>query len=103
MSVFNSFNPFDVAWIVLRILLLGFLILVCFKVFPILISPYTSPLRFIPGPPNPSWLYGHLRAIFNAQASELHEKWTQEYGKTIRYKGFFNVSSDIPSRLHLSL
>jgi hypothetical protein len=72
---------------------------------------WTSPLRHFPGPPSPSFLYGNIKQIFNAVSyiseyvasiygidisvgkdrSVLHEKWVEEYGNTIKYKGFFHV------------
>lgn len=71
--------------------LFAILAFVSYKIFSILISPYASPLRDLPGPPNPNWLYGHLVQIFHVEACTLHEKWIKEYGKTFRYKGLFNV------------
>ncbi|KAG6820051.1 hypothetical protein H0H93_006066 [Arthromyces matolae] len=52
-----------------------------------------SSLRDLPGPPNPSWLYGNLAEIWAAENSVLHEKWVREYGPTIQYKGFFSPHS----------
>lgn len=49
----------------------------------------TSPLRDLPGPEPSSWLFGNLKAISNAEPSELHDRWVDEYGPTIRYKVLF--------------
>lgn len=48
-----------------------------------------SPLRALPGPKGTSWLYGNLKDIFNAENSVLHEGWVEQYGTTLKYKGFF--------------
>ncbi|KAF9234848.1 cytochrome P450 [Melanogaster broomeanus] len=49
----------------------------------------TSPLRHLPGPEGTSWIYGHLRDVFNGESFVLHEEWVKEYGHTLKYKGFF--------------
>ncbi|KZT65611.1 cytochrome P450 [Daedalea quercina L-15889] len=51
---------------------------------------HSSSLRILPAPPSPSWLYGNLREIAGAEARTLHEKWVEQYGSTITYKGLFN-------------
>ncbi|KXN81835.1 Cytochrome P450 4B1 [Leucoagaricus sp. SymC.cos] len=51
-----------------------------------------NPLRVLPGPPSPSWLYGNMKQIWEADNSVLHEGWVKEYGSTIRYKVFFGIS-----------
>ncbi len=50
-----------------------------------------NPLKEFPGPPSPSWLYGNVRQIWDAENSVLHEKWVEEYGSTIKYKAFLGV------------
>lgn len=54
-----------------------------------------SPLRDLPGPPNPSRIYGHLWQIINAAHSTMQEKWVREYGTTLKTKGLFNVRLSI--------
>ncbi|KAF5344244.1 hypothetical protein D9758_012354 [Tetrapyrgos nigripes] len=54
-------------------------------------SKYTSPLRSLPGPKNTSWLFGNLREIQKAENAVLHEEWTEKYGPTIKYGGFFGT------------
>ncbi|KAK7438395.1 hypothetical protein VKT23_018009 [Stygiomarasmius scandens] len=66
------------------------LIIFCFAVKSIY-SNLTSPLRFLPGPKNASWLFGNLRQIQAADTAVLHEQWVEEYGPTMRYQGFFNT------------
>ncbi|KAF5350051.1 hypothetical protein D9756_009191 [Leucocoprinus leucothites] len=52
----------------------------------------SNPLRYFPGPPSPSWLYGNMRQIWDAESSVMHEGWVNEYGSTIRYNVFFGIS-----------
>lgn len=54
------------------------------------IERFTSPLRDLPSPPNPSWLYGNLQEISEAENSIRQEAWVQEYGTTLKYKGWFS-------------
>lgn len=56
---------------------------------------WRSPLQHLPGPPNPSLIFGHMKAIFAAENSVLHENWVQEYGPNITYKGFFGVRKSL--------
>lgn len=63
-----------------------------YKLGETLVAPYFSPLRDLPGPPRPSWAFGNLKQIFDAENSVLHEAWVQEYGTTLKYKGWLNVS-----------
>jgi hypothetical protein len=79
-------------------------------------SELTSPLRDFPGPKSPSLLYGNFKEIYEAvritiflldlfidtivqENSVLHEKWVEEYGSTLKYKGILGVRSTIV--LHL--
>src|SRR6266481_1672505 len=63
------------------------LLTLCLSLFYIvsklLVRPFFSPLRDLPGPANPSLLFGHLQQIFKAQPGELHEKWVDQYGPTL--------------------
>ncbi|KAJ3570544.1 hypothetical protein NP233_g4329 [Leucocoprinus birnbaumii] len=52
----------------------------------------SNPLADFPGPPSPSWLYGNMRQIWEAENSVMHEGWVQEYGNTIKYKVFVGMS-----------
>ncbi|TFK25770.1 cytochrome P450 [Coprinopsis marcescibilis] len=63
-----------------------------YKLLAILYSAWTSPLRLLPGPANPSWIYGNLKDIWDAENSVLHEQWVKEYGKTITYSTWFGMS-----------
>ncbi|KAI0077562.1 cytochrome P450 [Panus rudis PR-1116 ss-1] len=66
--------------------------LIARKVVPFLISPYVSPVRSLPGPPNPSWLYGQMKQIIAAENSVLQEEWVEKYGHSITYTGLFNIN-----------
>jgi hypothetical protein len=52
----------------------------------------SNPLSDFPGPASPSWISGNVKQIRDAENAVLHEAWTREYGKTIRYRFFFGVS-----------
>ncbi|KAG8794508.1 hypothetical protein FRC12_023915 [Ceratobasidium sp. 428] len=55
-----------------------------------LINSWRSPLRQLTGPDdNDSFILGHLLTLFKAQNTSIWEDWTQKYGKTFRYRGFF--------------
>ncbi|KAF9009541.1 cytochrome P450 [Cyathus striatus] len=53
---------------------------------------FASPIRDLPGPPSKSFIYGNLKEIWDAENSVLHEKWAEEYGSTIKYKGFLGTN-----------
>ena len=63
-----------------------------YKLLEVLITPLLSPLRDLPGPPSPSFAFGNLKEIFDADNSVLHEAWTEKYGHTLMYRAWFNVS-----------
>ncbi|KAJ7224918.1 cytochrome P450 [Mycena haematopus] len=48
-----------------------------------------SPFRYMPGPPNPSWVYGNFgRITFPAT-----QKWQAEYGPTFKFHNFLSTTS----------
>lgn len=51
-----------------------------------------SPLRQLPGPISPSWLYGNVREYTEAGQAVLWDHWTGIYGNTFKFSTFFNVS-----------
>ena len=65
---------------------------VLWKFVAILLARFRSSLRDLPGPPNPSLIYGNLLEIQNAGDATLHEAWTEKYGPTLTYTGWLNVS-----------
>ncbi|OCH90175.1 cytochrome P450 [Obba rivulosa] len=60
------------------------------KLVQILIRPYFSSLRHLPGPPRGGLFYGNLKSVFAGDNSAVHEAWLEKYGHVIKYKGFFN-------------
>ncbi|KAF6758735.1 cytochrome P450 [Ephemerocybe angulata] len=52
---------------------------------------YTSPVRILPGPSSPGWLWGNIKQIQDAENSVLHEKWAREYGSTLSYRAMFGI------------
>jgi cytochrome P450 len=54
-----------------------------------------SPLRDIPGPPNPSVIFGNFKELAAVSGTDgfigLKEKWAREYGHTVGYRILFNV------------
>ncbi|KAJ7088755.1 cytochrome P450 [Mycena belliarum] len=64
---------------------------------------YTSPLRHVVGPKNPSFIFGNFRQM--ADDAHLTEKWRAEYGPNFRFKGLFSTtelhSSDIKAVNHI--
>ncbi|KAH8102301.1 cytochrome P450 [Cristinia sonorae] len=68
---------------------LAVLVVALWKLGPIFVRSLRSPLRRLPGPPSPSWIWGQFKEIFKAEHSVLHEKWIEQYGHTISYAGMF--------------
>ena len=55
---------------------------------------FHSTLRDLPGPPNASWLFGNLKEIYSAENAVTQERWTAQYGDTIKYRGWLSVSEN---------
>ncbi|KAI0357859.1 cytochrome P450 [Trametes cingulata] len=68
--------------------LTGFIV---WSIWPFLIRPITTPLKNLPGPPSPSWLWGNLKVIHEEDNSVPQERWAAEYGPIITYKSFFSM------------
>ncbi|KAJ3514174.1 hypothetical protein NLJ89_g2526 [Agrocybe chaxingu] len=66
---------------------------IAFKIFRLALNEWTSPLRNIRGPPNPSFFYGNQRQLFEAENTVTEEKWIEEYGSTFKYTGFFGSNA----------
>lgn len=65
---------------------------VAYKVLPILLEPFLTPLRRIPGPPNASWLWGNLKEIREgSEPGGTTRKYLEKYGHVARYKLFLSV------------
>ncbi|KAG8889125.1 hypothetical protein FRB98_005740 [Tulasnella sp. 332] len=55
----------------------------------LVIQSYYSSLRDIPGPEPDSYIWGHMRRIFNAPVGVVYEEWVAQYGPTFQYRGLF--------------
>ncbi|KIK68810.1 hypothetical protein GYMLUDRAFT_36303 [Collybiopsis luxurians FD-317 M1] len=49
-------------------------------------SRRNSPMKDIPGPPNPHWFWGSMKEIAASDAGVLHEQWVEQYGRTMKYR-----------------
>ncbi|TFK60962.1 cytochrome P450 [Pluteus cervinus] len=58
------------------------------KVVQLSYNEWTSPIRDLPGPKSPSWIWGNFKEIWVSEHSVPQEKWVGQYGMTIKYKGF---------------
>ncbi|EMD33505.1 hypothetical protein CERSUDRAFT_118080 [Gelatoporia subvermispora B] len=52
---------------------------------------YSSSLRFVPGPPSSSLLYGNISEIFAGGRLAVHHAWFSKYGHVLKYRGMFNM------------
>jgi hypothetical protein len=59
----------------------------------VVLERLNSPLRLLPGPPNPSILFGHLKLYQGADVdvTTLHEAWVEQYGNTYVTQAPFGV------------
>jgi hypothetical protein len=57
------------------------------------IKSHRSPFRDLPGPTNPSYIYGNILELFSSGGdyNDAFEAWGNKYGNTFVTKGFFNV------------
>ncbi|EED83509.1 predicted protein [Postia placenta Mad-698-R] len=77
----------DILWAVGTALLVW----AAFKIIRILLLPYTSPLRDLPGPPASSWLLGNVKELMAAEDFALHFEWLEKYGPTMKYNVWFKL------------
>ncbi|KAI0656548.1 cytochrome P450 [Cubamyces menziesii] len=62
---------------------------ILWRIYNHLVLVYRSPLRILPGPPSPSWVYGNSKEIFATEGNSLPDKWFAQYGKTYVDHEFF--------------
>ncbi|TFK35548.1 cytochrome P450 [Crucibulum laeve] len=62
-----------------------------YKFVNIIYAHLTSGLRFLPGPPDASFIYGHFKDISSSEDSIIHEEWLNKYGNTMRVGGFLGA------------
>ena len=55
------------------------------------VSRYNSSLRYMPGPPNRSWLKGNILDMRTEEPGVMQQRWAERYGHVLRFKGFVNV------------
>ncbi|KAJ6606201.1 cytochrome P450 [Mycena vulgaris] len=63
-----------------------------YEILKLVYQEFNSPLRHLPGPKSSHFFYGNFKEIWQAENSVLHEKWVQQYGPTLKYKGFFGLT-----------
>ncbi|KAI0768260.1 cytochrome P450 [Trametes elegans] len=62
------------------------------RLWPVIWRACSTSLKNIPGPPNPSWIFGSMRIIWDEDNSVPQERWAAQYGPNITYKGFFGIA-----------
>ncbi|KAH7875268.1 cytochrome P450 [Lentinula edodes] len=58
----------------------------------LLYKQYNSSFRDLPGPPSTSWLKGNFPEMQESENTIFYKKWANEYGPTMQFKVFFNMS-----------
>ncbi|KAI0652715.1 cytochrome P450 [Trametes meyenii] len=62
---------------------------VLWRICRFLARVFGTPLRVLPGPPAPSWIYGHMKQIVSEENAALPDKWFEKYGKHFVDREFF--------------
>ncbi|EKM59824.1 uncharacterized protein PHACADRAFT_138071 [Phanerochaete carnosa HHB-10118-sp] len=65
--------------------------LALYKLTSFMWSRIASPLRHLPGPPNDSLIWGNVEVIQKEEESVPQDRWAQQYGHTIAYRGLFST------------
>jgi hypothetical protein len=75
-------------WTILALFLIPIL-----KLVALLIKPYFSNLRDLPGPPGGGWITGHIPDMNKSETdrAECHLNWIKQYGHVFVYKSLLNV------------
>ncbi|EED77437.1 predicted protein [Postia placenta Mad-698-R] len=61
------------------------------KIGRILLLPYTSSLRNLPGPPASNWLFGSINDLRASEDFVLHDAWLEKYGPTLKFSIWFKI------------
>jgi hypothetical protein len=63
------------------------------KLVALLVQPYFSNLRDLPGPPGGGWITGHIPDMNQSETdrAECHLNWIKQYGHVFVYKSLLNV------------
>ncbi|KAJ6592843.1 cytochrome P450 [Mycena capillaripes] len=64
-----------------------------YRILKLLYDELTSPHRALPGPKSTHWFFGNLVEISKDENGGLAERYAQQYGRTMKYHGFFGVAS----------
>ncbi|PPQ63062.1 hypothetical protein CVT24_005917 [Panaeolus cyanescens] len=67
-------------------------VLLALKVLKFLYAEWSSPLNILPGPKSSSFLFGNMKQIWSSDPYVLEEKWLDEYGPAVVYKGLFGMN-----------
>ncbi|KAJ6488895.1 cytochrome P450 [Mycena sanguinolenta] len=55
-----------------------------------LYNEFTTPFRYLRGPPSKHWFWGNFKEFIEDESSGLEERCFREYGRTIKFHQFFN-------------
>ncbi|KZT73023.1 cytochrome P450 [Daedalea quercina L-15889] len=69
--------------VVLLSLAIAIAIYLQWRLIQLILRPYTSSLRYLPGPTSHNWLLGNLTQVYQSS------NWAEQYGDTLKYKGLF--------------
>lgn len=76
----------------LQLSCLAALLFVAYKILPVLLHPFLTSLRCVPGPPTTSWFWGNFKDQTNGNAGEKILEWGTQYGHVFKYKTLLSVS-----------
>ena len=60
----------------------------------LMVSQHFSQLGELNSPPVPSFFWGHLQLLHDAENTNLYIKWMDRLGSIFTYRGFIGVRSD---------
>lgn len=69
---------------------------IAYGLYKVVYGHLYSALRYLPGPPSPSFLFGNLKQLGEGDICTILEQWIGQYGPTIRFGLFFNVPPLMP-------
>lgn len=103
-----SFTLADDVWTGVLVLGAAFVLAACYVLADLIAMLWRqifSPLQRLRGPPNPSFLFGNLREMYNQENTGLLYDWDATYGSTYAYKGFFGgsrlLTTDLTALAHI--
>lgn len=69
----------------------------------LMVSQYSSHLGDLKSPPVPSFFWGHLQMLHDAENTNLYIRWLEQLGTIFTYRGFIGVSARMPGALRSGL